>query len=240
MIKIFRKIRLNLLSKGKTGKYFKYAVGEIILVVIGILIALFINNWNEERKRKLEEITVLNGIKNALKSDLTNEFDKHILMNKIGLTQTDSLLNYINNNLTYVETLSSYLPSFSTTLRKNWTPNTSAYKILESKGLDIVKNDSLLKNILNIYNKDYPRITMLFDNYLQNLYDYGRPLLRQKFVFSNGNFKPLNPDSILKDSELINTININKINLTQHQASLELFRKNVENVINQIESEIKK
>ncbi len=50
MIKFFRKIRQNLLSEGKTGKYFKYAIGEIVLVVIGILIALQINNWNENRK----------------------------------------------------------------------------------------------------------------------------------------------------------------------------------------------
>ncbi|MBT8267571.1 MAG: hypothetical protein KJP20_13575 [Bacteroidia bacterium] len=50
MIKFFRKIRKNLLSEGKTGKYLKYAVGEIVLVVIGILIALSINNWNENNK----------------------------------------------------------------------------------------------------------------------------------------------------------------------------------------------
>ena len=47
MIKFFRKIRQNLLSEGKIGKYFKYAIGEIILVVIGILIALQLNNYNE-------------------------------------------------------------------------------------------------------------------------------------------------------------------------------------------------
>ena len=47
MIKFFRKIRQNLLIKNKTGKYFKYAIGEIVLVVIGILIALNVNNYNE-------------------------------------------------------------------------------------------------------------------------------------------------------------------------------------------------
>ena len=51
MIKFFRKIRQNLLMENKTGKYFKYAIGEIVLVVIGILIALQINNWNENRKQ---------------------------------------------------------------------------------------------------------------------------------------------------------------------------------------------
>ena len=50
MIKIFRKIRYDLLSNGQTSKYLKYAIGEILLVVIGILIALQINNWNQVKK----------------------------------------------------------------------------------------------------------------------------------------------------------------------------------------------
>ncbi|NNK19300.1 MAG: hypothetical protein HKP49_09130, partial [Maribacter sp.] len=49
MIKFFRKIRYDLMEKNKTGKYVKYAIGEIVLVVIGILIALQVNNWNENR-----------------------------------------------------------------------------------------------------------------------------------------------------------------------------------------------
>jgi hypothetical protein len=60
MIKFFRKIRQNLLMENKTGKYFKYAIGEIILVVIGILIALQINNWNESRKLQENVNTYLN------------------------------------------------------------------------------------------------------------------------------------------------------------------------------------
>jgi hypothetical protein len=59
MINFFRKIRKNLLMENKTGKYFKYAIGEIILVVIGILIALSINNWNENRKLKSSELKML-------------------------------------------------------------------------------------------------------------------------------------------------------------------------------------
>jgi len=48
-----------LLSQGKTGRYFKYAIGEIVLVVIGILIALQINNWNENRKQQIKEREIL-------------------------------------------------------------------------------------------------------------------------------------------------------------------------------------
>ena len=79
MIKFFRKIRQNLLAEGKTVKYFKYAIGEIILVVIGILIALSLNNWNESRKNEI--------IKQQLIEDLIVELQssRDILNDAIAL-----------------------------------------------------------------------------------------------------------------------------------------------------------
>lgn len=74
MIKLFRPVRQDLFSKGsfsgqggKTARYFKYAISEIILVVIGILIALSINNWNENRKHASAEQEFFKSIKNDLK-----------------------------------------------------------------------------------------------------------------------------------------------------------------------------
>ena len=58
MIKFFRKTRFNLMEQNKTGKYFKYAIGEILLVVIGILIALSINNWNENQQHKKLKVNI--------------------------------------------------------------------------------------------------------------------------------------------------------------------------------------
>jgi len=69
MLKFFRKIRQNLISSGKTANYLKYAIGEIILVVIGILIALQINNWNESRKLVIEEKQYYKNIKRQLNED---------------------------------------------------------------------------------------------------------------------------------------------------------------------------
>ena len=76
MIKFFRKIRQNLLSEGKTGKYLKYAIGEIVLVVIGILIALQINTWNEnlnDQKISNQTIELLKTEISEIKSDLDNQ-----------------------------------------------------------------------------------------------------------------------------------------------------------------------
>lgn len=63
MIRFFRSIRQNLLSEGKTGKYLKYAIGEIVLVVLGILIALQINNWSENRKLQQQKSELLASLK---------------------------------------------------------------------------------------------------------------------------------------------------------------------------------
>ena len=70
MIKFFRKIRYDLMKKNKTGKYLKYAIGEILLVIIGILIAVSINNWNEERKLKKAEQSILKDLKQEMTINL--------------------------------------------------------------------------------------------------------------------------------------------------------------------------
>jgi len=72
MIKFFRKIRQNLLIENKTGKYLKYAIGEIILVVIGILIALQINNWNQNRLNRISSESFLNQVQEELELDVIN------------------------------------------------------------------------------------------------------------------------------------------------------------------------
>src|SRR5210317_1869781 len=92
MIKLFKKIRQQLLSQSKLSKYLIYAIGEIVLVVIGILIAIQINNWNEDQKKSdREKILVANFLEDIktdslgiqiLKSDL---FNRSILMQELFL-----------------------------------------------------------------------------------------------------------------------------------------------------------
>ncbi len=111
MIKLFRHARKDLMEKNKTGKYLKYAIGEIILVVIGILIALQINNWNIERlERKNEEMILgdlrvefLENLKDAERVLLGNEgiynamstIQKNIAQKNYEKQKFDSLMYYV-------------------------------------------------------------------------------------------------------------------------------------------------
>ena len=77
MIKYFRRIRYKLMSENKTSRYFKYAIGEIILVMIGILLALGISNWNEDRLSDQRELVYLKNLRDDLQNNIKilNEID---------------------------------------------------------------------------------------------------------------------------------------------------------------------
>jgi|TARA_B110000902_G_scaffold265892_1_gene351648 hypothetical protein len=91
MIKFFRKTRQNLLMENKTGKYFKYAIGEIILVVIGILIALSINNWNELKKQRNEAQTFIKRLSEEVGQNI-EVTNREILLEQDQVEKTKSLL----------------------------------------------------------------------------------------------------------------------------------------------------
>ncbi|MFC4720857.1 DUF6090 family protein [Geojedonia litorea] len=96
MIKFFRHIRQNLIMENKSGKYLKYALGEIILVVIGILIALQINNWNENRKAKASEDNFFENVLLDLEKDEA-KLDYYYEFHSKRIDYLDTLLTYVRN-----------------------------------------------------------------------------------------------------------------------------------------------
>lgn len=105
MLKFFRKIRQNLIFKGNTVKYLKYVIGEIILVVIGILIALQINNWNESRKLVVEEKQYYKNIKRQLNED-ADFINNNIEFNQYYYDQYDyATQQLLNNDRSHLDSL---------------------------------------------------------------------------------------------------------------------------------------
>ncbi|MFC4720958.1 DUF6090 family protein [Geojedonia litorea] len=93
MIKFFRRIRQRLLTENKFSKYLLYAIGEIVLVVIGILIALQINNWNEIRKSRIEETKILKALLEDFRETQTN-LEASLVEYPKDLNHLDTLVNY--------------------------------------------------------------------------------------------------------------------------------------------------
>ena len=175
MIKFFRKIRLNLINEGKTGKYLKYAIGEIILVVIGILIALQINNWNENVQQKKEELKTLMSLHEALKTNMA-ELDQII--------QVQNLRNKFSEEFLFTDISSQsvlHVDSLITISSQNYTfnPSTGIYNSIVNSGkLEIITNGSLknrlskLNDIVKDYQEGEEEIKKFTDLHMENYFIY--------------------------------------------------------------------
>lgn len=158
MIKLFRDIRKKLLSENKFSKYFKYAIGEIVLVVVGILIALQINNWNQQRLKSNQEYKLLL----ELRTDL--EITQNEL--KQDISNLDSVYGITENLIKYLDTINQanydkddYKRSFmAATFNFKLYPRTIAFENLKSLGIELVQNDSIRNLILDIFDRRLPRV----------------------------------------------------------------------------------
>ncbi len=132
MIKFFRKIRQKLLTENKISKYLIYAMGEIVLVVIGILISLQINNYNEDRKERRLERDFLKKISLNLQ-DVLDQYSKILSSENQRRNQIDSFLLIIRNPFNFK---TSDLDRFYKPLWffQRFTPNRNALNIIISSG----------------------------------------------------------------------------------------------------------
>ncbi len=100
MILFFRKIRKKMADDIKPLKYLRYAIGEIILVVIGILIAVSINNWKETRKKENLEIVLLYELIENLKNDI-EDMKLNLGFHEQGIKSAEIILSVFEERLPY-------------------------------------------------------------------------------------------------------------------------------------------
>jgi hypothetical protein len=187
MIKFFRNIRQNLLNEGKTSKYFKYAIGEIILVVIGILIALQINNWNEGRKDHNTEKTHLLNLLSDLDEQKTILSDFTEVETMYETNGEDVLSHYVKNNgFVPIDTIYDKLSVLS--LRRSFNPiNTTYREMIASSGIGLISNPVVKKTILDYY-QSLDRMSLVIQNNNANLIDgVFNPALMKYLIFMGTN-----------------------------------------------------
>jgi len=194
-----------MLTENKFSKYFLYAIGEIVLVVIGILIALSINNWNENQKAKGTELYVLAEILNNLKEDAL--LIKGIIAKREEAnTSAKNMLVYLKQDTVNVEVLSQDFLNYLSFER--YFPINNAYEILKSKGLKL-SNNKLTTRISRYYDYEQNRVNFS----IKDIEDAILVILNDK-------------NSIIR---FVNTFNLNEyVELTEPNSSIfknELYRE---------------
>ncbi|WP_166959333.1 DUF6090 family protein [Yeosuana marina] len=152
MIKFYRTKRYNFLKKNKLGKFLSYAIGEIILVVIGILIAININNWNEERKRREQEHKIIL----SLKSEFLES--KELLLStmkeqKNDLIRSDVLIQIYEGEkpLPKNDSIKKLIMKGALAWQREEIISGSYHVLISSGNSELVKNDELLKTLAEFY-----------------------------------------------------------------------------------------
>ena len=149
MINFFRKIRKKLADDNKPLKYMRYALGEIVLVVIGILIALSINNWNESRKEKALEKKVLVELKKSLENNY-NEMLQDSLRRVNWNRSSDIIINVLHEKAEYSDSLNIHFHN-ARLPGTNLSLSTAGYEGLKNVGYNIISSDFLRNSIVELF-----------------------------------------------------------------------------------------
>ena len=151
MIHLFRKMRKQLIESNDLFNYAKYAIGEIFLIVIGILLALYLNHLNTERGIKANQIKILKEIKSNLNSS-TVSFERAIKSEQNYMAYNLMILDYMDHKKPYDTILDSAFGTYFWTISSSAV--TGAYDYLKSKGIDLITNDQLRTEISFLFESE--------------------------------------------------------------------------------------
>ena len=240
MIKFFRHIRRSLIQKNKMGKYFKYAIGEIILVVIGILIALQINNWNEGKKIRKVELGLLFQLRDELQKD-TLALSSFIRREERRNHASNAVVKALKEDLPFTDSLATHFES--THGISLIQLNNAAYNTINSKGIFIISNKELRKEVQELYSS-----IQLFQNFLEKSNNessrYLNPFQQElqivkPYPFNGKTNQPLNYENLKTNFKFINTLQDNSNNLYFTRRGGKRIKENINYVLRLLDDELK-
>ncbi len=149
MFRFFRQIRQKLLTENKVTRYSLYAIGEIFLVVIGILIALQINNYNEAKKQRRQEVHYLENLKTDLQLNIA-ELDNYITVRNGRIESANKVLEYFEGKpLTDLNEFAYHTTNIY--IWQKFTQQDNTFQELVNSGnLALISNDSIKDGLLNL------------------------------------------------------------------------------------------
>lgn len=172
MLRFFRHLRQRLLTESKFSKYLLYAIGELGLIVLGILIALYLDGLNAEKQEREVETELLTELKSNLQSNM-KILQRTLYTEKEYLAYNEMILEYMDQGKPYEPALDDAFGVYFWTVSSN--PITGGYEFLKAKGIDLITNDSLRKQISFIFENEFSILkneNELWSNNLQQNISY--------------------------------------------------------------------
>ena len=236
MIGFFRKMRKKLADDNQFLKYSRYAIGEILLVVIGILIALQINNWNEDRKLKQFEYRILKDIETSMERNFF-QLDMCLRGNKKAIISADLILKHLDENLPYNDSLDFH---FSRALE--WCSpvfNNAGYESLKTYGTNLVTNETIREE-LGIYDSGW--METLAQRQEEYFYNTASPVLTELFeiVAMRAQMKPFDYEQLGNSNKFISILKTSKENRKEQIRWYEQWQQSFASLDKMIKAELKK
>ena len=206
MIKFFRRIRYNLMETGKKGKYFKYAIGEIVLVMVGILLALQVNNWNNKRIENSRAEIFIVKMEKQLEGNISRvENYLEILQSRDSITQKLIVIIGDDNKLNIDEKIDSLISINMYDFHLNLNMNT-LIEGSENGDLALIKSDSL-RQLLYDFSTRYELVKERERIANQDNIDLFIPYLNKKYNIRNGMIRFYDENKQIGKSKLYKTDN---------------------------------
>ncbi|WP_445386483.1 DUF6090 family protein [Robiginitalea sp. IMCC44478] len=239
MLRFFRQLRHRLLTDNKFNKYLLYAVGEIILVVIGILIALSINNWNEYRKERIVEKEILQNMAESLEATI-QKMQVHIDANEYCERASDIVINTIENKLPYNDSLNKHFGWSLAVEDPGSMISFVGYESLKQAGVEIILNKELRKEIIYLFEETVQLPLARKARIMEFNMELVR--LRQKyFLRENGfDFAPFDSELLMEDEIYYSWLRTIKNSRNWYNQSIEDSLEEVKRVLQIIQGELKK
>ena len=246
MIPFFRKIRYKLAKDNQFLKYSRYAIGEILLVVVGILIALYINNWNQERIERKKEAVYLTEIRNNLVQD-TIRINDVLSFNEAkrqAIIETYQIFEKASEN---GFNLTDFAPKMNPLSQyRVFDPMQTAFNnLLDVEGIDLVSNLQLRTKLSDYYNADYEKGTQeVIKSRTRNFTDYaGYQLTTQETVQAFANtrldIKTNSMSELYKDHKMITLMMHMAKTLEYHDIQMRSIKGKIQEMLDLLDTEIK-
>ena len=209
MLRFFRQIRQRLLTDNKFSKYLLYAIGEILLVVIGILIALQVDNWNNERADRDKEISILTEIQRNLETNV-KQFSAEAKLQGSIVESINVIMEQIKNKIPYHDSLGAKYAAIAWTEEFNFA--NSAFETLKTLGFDKISSDPLRENIIQLFNIRYTRISDVIQKVSVTEHSQLNTLYLRHIEFDQeGNAVVNDSEKLIKDTEFTNMLSSRRI-----------------------------